>query len=439
MCDLDRLRAGQHVLVKFIGENEFHERILTSQVQGHLWMALTPDEDHYPHHLVEDVSEIFLVGPRGGVPVKASRQGLLTYRFRNKYSVDMLDAVIAEGATLAAEELFPRSRPLRRLRGKQAGPPVLPLGKLAPGRASAPHLPRPAIEDDEPPRDKVESVDLLGAPSGSDGVWLLAEPSEGYEIGLDVGAMVIDSTRYGRHALVKLHSGVRRSELVKLTAVDAWVMDVKAQWSAACGSRLGTPREAEPPSDARTLPVRREGDRRFRAFKESVDQFTEQEMVDWDIEGPRTVRYCAKEVSKNGLGPSTRYHQWRVNNKLDEGDAGLALCELISEVVEVAVCRDQLDISNLLCFEHLERKRQWIEEGYRQRLEDSRFQKSQGKDGSALTAEAFSGRPRMAGGAIICPALIAHVARKAHEDSELLRQQRKALEARGLAAPKKKA
>ena len=81
------------MLVKFLGENEFHERILTSQVQGHLWMALTPDEDHYPHHLVEDVSEIFLVGPRGGVPVKASRQGLLTYRFRNKYSVDMLDSV----------------------------------------------------------------------------------------------------------------------------------------------------------------------------------------------------------------------------------------------------------------------------------------------------------------------------------------------------------
>ena len=77
----------------------------------------------------------------------------------------LLDAVIAEGATLAAEELFPRSRPLRRLRGKQAGPPVLPLVKLAPGGASAPHLPRPVIED-EPPRDKVESVDLLGAPSG---------------------------------------------------------------------------------------------------------------------------------------------------------------------------------------------------------------------------------------------------------------------------------
>ena len=49
-----------------------------------------------------------------------------------------------------------------------------------------------------------------------------------------------------------------------------------------------------------------------------------------------------------------------------------------------------------------------------------------------------NGGPRMADGAITCPALIAHVARKAHEDSELPRQQQKALEARGLAAPEKK-
>ncbi len=42
----------------------------------------------------------------------------------------------------------------------------------------------------------------------------------------------------------------------------------------------------------------------------------------------------------------------------------------------------------------------------------------------------------MAGGAIVSPHLIAHVAKKAGEDSEILRQQRKALESRGLAVPK---
>jgi hypothetical protein len=43
------------------------------------------------------------------------------------------------------------------------------------------------------------------------------------------------------------------------------------------------------------------------------------------------------------------------------------------------------------------------------------------------------------GGAVIAPELISFVARKAAEDSEILKQQRKALEARGLAAAKGKA
>ncbi len=42
----------------------------------------------------------------------------------------------------------------------------------------------------------------------------------------------------------------------------------------------------------------------------------------------------------------------------------------------------------------------------------------------------------MAGGAIVCRSLIEYVARKAAENSEILKQQRKAIEFRGLAAPK---
>ena len=59
------------------------------------------------------------------------------------------------------------------------------------------------------------------------------------------------------------------------------------------------------------------------------------------------------------------------------------------------------------------------------------------KDPTAVTAEAFAGRPQMAGGAIAMPALLQHVAKKAAESSEILKQQRKALEARGVAMPKR--
>ena len=42
----------------------------------------------------------------------------------------------------------------------------------------------------------------------------------------------------------------------------------------------------------------------------------------------------------------------------------------------------------------------------------------------------------MVAGAIVSPALRTYAAKKAGENTEILRQQRKALEARGLAAPK---
>ena len=73
-------------------------------------------------------------------------------------------------------------------------------------------------------------------------------------------------------------------------------------------------------------------------------------------------------------------------------------------------------------------------------MDESRLQKfGGGKDPVAITAYALAGRPRMQGHAVVSPALITYVARKAAEDSDILKQQRKALEARGLApaGPKK--
>ncbi len=77
-----------------------------------------------------------------------------------------------------------------------------------------------------------------------------------------------------------------------------------------------------------------------------------------------------------------------------------------------------------------------IEESYRQKAEEARLLKAISSNPMAVTNELFSGRVRMAGGAIVCPSLIEHVARKAAESSETLKQQRKALGARGFAAPK---
>ena len=114
------------------------------------------------------------------------------------------------------------------------------------------------------------------------------------------------------------------------------------------------------------------------------------------------------------------------------------MLELIADVCEAAVCSDGLDISNCMSFERLERRRQMIEEGYRQRLEEQKMSKALSKDPSQITASAFAGKTKMAGGALVCPELITYVSKKAMEDSELVRQQRKALEARSSAGANRK-
>ena len=109
---------------------------------------------------------------------------------------------------------------------------------------------------------------------------------------------------------------------------------------------------------------------------------------------------------------------------------------VLSELLEVAVTRDQLDVSNLMTFELIVRRMQVREETQRQKLDLKRQESDPG--GQALTTDFFGGRPKMAGGAIICPSLLTYVSKRVQEESELVKQQRKALEARKGAAGGKK-
>ena len=97
--------------------------------------------------------------------------------------------------------------------------------------------------------------------------------------------------------------------------------------------------------------------------------------------------------------------------------------------MELFLTYDQLDAANSAAIERLLRRVQFIEEGYRQKLEA----KKGSKDGFLSgMAEHFSGRPRMAGGVIVSSDLLKAAASGAAEMTEVIRQQRKAAEARAL-------
>ena len=130
------------------------------------------------------------------------------------------------------------------------------------------------------------------------------------------------------------------------------------------------------------------------------------------------------EVARTGMGPVSRHNAWRHENKLEENSHLCSTHEMLSEVVELLACVDQLDLTNLSGAEAASRHLQFIEFEVKKKAEASKT-----ADGS----ECFLGRGKKTGGALVCPELTRWVAEKSAKDSMILKEQRKAAEERSLA------
>lgn len=71
---LRRARVGDKVLVRHVGDPEWHERLITAipNTAG-VWFGLSPGEDHYAVVVEEDYEEVEFIGPRDGVPQRINK------------------------------------------------------------------------------------------------------------------------------------------------------------------------------------------------------------------------------------------------------------------------------------------------------------------------------------------------------------------------------
>ncbi len=65
--------VGSRLLVKYVGEREWHERLVTGLCHDGRYVILTPDEDRYME-AAEDYQDVFILGPRGGLPAAVRKQ-----------------------------------------------------------------------------------------------------------------------------------------------------------------------------------------------------------------------------------------------------------------------------------------------------------------------------------------------------------------------------
>ena len=105
------------------------------------------------------------------------------------------------------------------------------------------------------------------------------------------------------------------------------------------------------------------------------------------------------------------------------------LHEVLSEVVELLACVDQVDPGNLCGMEAAARHLQFVEYEVKKKADTKK---------SDSNAEFFLGRSKRTGGALISPELLKWVSDKAAQESAVLKEQRKAAEERALARKKDK-
>jgi hypothetical protein len=248
-----------------------------------------------------------------------------------------------------------------------------------------------------------------GAQDGE--VWVALEARWGFSLGdpVDVVKSGVEFWRMGDR-------GIARSNGVEVMSV-ALVGSIEGD-----GGGIG---------DLRVLPFLASVGPVARSFESAVLALSESPGTKWAVLGPRSVKWLCAAILEQGPGPRQRHYWWRSVLRLTASDNGVDDHCFLSDVIETAVCCDQLNVSELQCFEKIARRLQLWEEVYSVKLRKA--EGGEEVDGWLDERAIFLGQGKSRGHALVCPLLEAWVAKELEKESAVLKERRKAREERQLA------
>ena len=369
-----------------------HTRLVLAVVDHgtHEYVVLTPDKDIYPevlHESNEDLAHFFLSGPHGGIPRGVSARNV--YAFAPMAPAELALHMQA-GRAVAEEEIRHRGR----------GPdPAAGVGIMPQGAVTAVEA---ATSDQE--------------------IWVLHDYVKGKKIGEEI-VLPADAPKLGDRAMV----GVKDSDGKDVTVLAAKIE--RGELAEFCEGRIAAYRAAEAidgddkqvGDDVRTMSVKylANGDR-GRPFKDSVKEFIQVEFDDWPLQ-PRTCQDYLNAVSEVAESCYMQHLAWVQQARIPEGDRSIYEDELLSRVIDTAIKYDCLNIVNLASFEMIVRRKQLLAEAHVGNPSAPSYE----------AADYFMGRRYRPGGGIVVPTLTEHVAKRMHEDAQVLKEKRKLSEAKG--------
>ncbi|CAE8622891.1 unnamed protein product [Polarella glacialis] len=400
---------GAEVYVDY-GQGELHCRLITGYIQGSENMVCSLDSDHFPEqldHSNPDLEAIrFPAGPgilpHGVDPNVVYGFGAMTAQAR--------DAILREGERQTHME--------RAGRGLGAVAAALPIGAAAmpvplpapplvvlPGLAAAAAEAGPGVvaAGQAFPEVPVAAVRIVGGA----GAWILDEPGEEDEIGVEfvlpVGTVVL-----GSRALATIGNEVL---VLKRLGPGVNVNDYARE------------RRALLADDPRTLPG---GLYVVRGFNEAMTDMVVENRPDWarsPVVGPRTAPWWIDALMvQNYGGLIARHHLWKSESGIGNNDRVGFEHEVISKTLEIAALYDGLNLKNCMFNEFLLRRLQLQEEAIAEDPTNPSY------DGSAH----WMGSSDRRGGALVAPALKAFVATELSREAAIMKEERKAREAKAL-------
>jgi hypothetical protein len=191
--------------------------------------------------------------------------------------------------------------------------------------------------------------------------------------------------------------------------------------------RSMTDAEMDEEVDARVLPLTvTDAGVRHMDFRGATRKLTETPWPNWPVLGPRTTKWATEYIVGQDGTARSRHTKWKHESGLNVTDPGVSDHELVMRVVTLALEYDQLNISELACFELLMRRAQMSEWKYRERI--------LGRSGTVLEElddeHLYMGVSEVRGLLMVSPLLSEHISAELHREAVSLKERRKLREER---------
>lgn len=370
------------------GPRVIHERMILEHVNQENYVVCTPDRDIYVEELSvsnPDLRAFRLRPAPNQLPPGVAQNQLYGLP---AWGAAELAAIRAEAADLGRQE---------RANLGPGGPVV------APAAAAAGVVQSQAPEGQGPGAVR---------PDGADLKWVAAEGTSTVRFGQVIAGINIPMVRGGK--AVHVHEG----HPIFCMCIDSGsVVDFNNRPSACDGRILGRRMNAIGTPE--------------RTLSEVVAECHEYDMG-WNLDGPRTAKWCLNYLVVEGLGFEGHHERFRQLCKLEPSSWGVQEHFQMSMVLRQMMQVDMINGFNTLSAELMFRRLQTIEYGHAERAREAESRGAGGK----LTLEeqyTFGSMIRQAGTLMVAPQLLTHVKEAVEKDVTLQKNLRKAREERELA------